>query len=195
MAQQIQRVEPQLCMRRIGFDDLPEIEVPDGYLVRTSREGDGLHWARILRESFVEDSFDEARFEREMRQHPAYRPDRIFLVCAPDGLPCATASAYRLDAYGPNAGCLHYVGVCPAHVGRRLGYAVSLAVLHKFRSEGLQMAVLQTDDFRLAAVKTYLRLGFSPLIVHESQPARWHAVFARLGLSALQEYACWNPNV
>jgi mycothiol synthase len=175
-------------MRRPTLEGLPEIELPPGYTIRTSQDGDGLHWARIIRESFADDRFDVLRFERDMKCHPAYRPDRIFFVCAPDRLPCGTASAYRQEYFGPDAGYLHYVGVCPAYAGKGLGAAVSLAALGKFRSEGLKIAVLQTDDFRLPAIKTYLRLGFSPMIIDKDHPARWDVVFAGLGLSGPCEY-------
>lgn len=171
---------PQLCMIRRRLDDLPVVELPEGYAIRTYRDGDGKHWAGILRESFKDDSFDEARFDREMKAHPAFRPDRIFFVCSSDGSPCGTASAYRQESFGNNTGYLHYVAVCPAHAGKRLGTAVSIAVLNKFRSEGFSSAVLQTDDFRLAAIRTYLRLGFTPLMNHESHPGRWDIVLGKL---------------
>ncbi|MEI7437812.1 MAG: GNAT family N-acetyltransferase [bacterium] len=175
-------------MKRRHLDGLPGIELPPGYTIRTSQDGDGPHWARIIRESFTNDTFDASSFESVMKTHPAYQPDRIFFACGPDGVPCGTASAYRGEAYGADTGYVHYVGVCPAQVGKKLGAALSLAVLHKFRAEGLQSAVLQTDDFRLPAIKTYLRLGFSPMIVHENQPARWARVFERTGLSAPADY-------
>ncbi len=169
-------------MRRPTLDELPDMVLPPGYTMRASHAGDGLHWARIIRESFKDISYDEASFDRIMKSHPAYQADRIFFVCAPDGTPCATASAYRQGAYGPEVGYLHYVGVSPAHLGQKLGAIVSLMVLRKFRSEGLKGAVLQTDDFRLPAIRTYVKLGFSPLIVHENQPTRWATVFTKLGV-------------
>ncbi len=185
MAKTAQNVAPQLCMQRQTLEGLPEIALPPGYTIRTSRDGDGLHWGRIISEAFDNVGFDEARFERDMKGHPAYLPERIFFVCAPDGQPCATASAYRQGSYGAGMGYLHYVGVCPAQRGKQLGAIASLMVLRKFRDEGLKGAVLQTDDFRLAAIRTYLRLGFAPLIVHENQPARWSVVFEQLGLPLL----------
>lgn len=184
MSQDIPHFTPQLCMWRRSLNGLPDIALPEGYTIRASRAGDGTHWARIMRESFQDDRFDEARFQRDMVEHPAYRPERIFFVCAADGVPCGTASAYRQTAYGPDSGYLHYVGVCPAHAGKGLGAAISLRVLQQFRAEGLRDAVLQTDDFRLPAIKTYLTLGFVPMIIHVNQPARWATVFAKLGLSS-----------
>ena len=181
-------LEPQLCMRRSSLGGLGQVVPPVGYSIRTSRDGDAAHWARIVRESFEEDGYTAAYFESRMKGDEAYRPDRVFFVCAPDGPPCATASAYRRDSFGPHTGYLHYVAVCPEHAGRKLGFAVSLAVLHKFRAEQLSCAVLQTDDFRLPAVKTYLRLGFVPSIVHDNQPARWAAVYVQLGIAPPPRY-------
>jgi mycothiol synthase len=172
---------PQLCMQRDDLEHLPEIELPPGYSLRTSQPGDGVHWAAIMNEAFRGDRTEES-FVHAMVEHPAYRPDRIFFACDPAGLPCATASAYRHQRWGPEVGYVHFVATRPSQAGQRLGYAVSLAVLHKFREEGCRAAVLETDDFRLGGIKTYLRLGFHPLLVHESQPERWRRIFAVLGI-------------
>jgi mycothiol synthase len=40
----------------------------------------------------------------------------------------------------------------------------------------LDVAVLETDDWRLAAIRTYLRLGFEPDPVEEEHAARWRRV-------------------
>ncbi len=74
------------------------------------------------------------------------------------------------------------VGARTHHMGKRLGYWVTLATLYHFVEEELTDAVLQTDDFRLPAIKTYLNLGFEPLLVHENQPDRWREVFRTLAM-------------
>ncbi len=175
-------------MKRTGLDDLPNVVLPSGYMLRSSQPGDGPHWARIINEAFGGLDWDESNFESGMVQHPAYSPDRIFFVCDPDGIPCATASAYRQKRFGPDVGYIHFVAVRPAHAGKKIGHFVSLAVLHKFREEGLDCAALDTDDFRLPALKTYLRLGFHPLIVHENQPERWNRVCSQLDISPPEQY-------
>ncbi len=177
------RLLPQLVMKRDHLRDLPPISLAAGYTLRTSEEGDGAHWVRILNEAFG-GARTAADFVATMVNDPAYRADRIFFVCDPDGVPCATASAYRHGDWGPQTGMLHYVATCPAHTGKRLGMAVSVAVLHQFAAEGCADAMLQTDDFRLPAVLTYLRLGFHPHIIHENQPARWRTVLAELNWPA-----------
>ena len=74
-------------------------------------------------------------------------PDRIIFARGPDGAPCGTASAWRMSGR-EEIGGVHMVAVAPAHKGKGLGRAVTLAVLHKFRDEGLSAAELLTDDHR-----------------------------------------------
>lgn len=189
MTESTERIEPQLCMIRPDLDRLPAVELPKGYSIRTSRSGDDAHWARILGRAFDDvDTWPVEKFHDVMVDDPAWRADRIFFVCDAGRTPCATAAAYLTKRWGPNAGYVHYVAVSPDHRGKRLGYVVSLACLHKFRAEGCDRAVLQTDDFRLPAIRTYLRLDFRPLVIHPNQPARWDAVFERLGLKAPPTY-------
>jgi len=69
----------------------------------------------------------------------------------------------------------------PAHRGRRLGFWACLAALHRFAEEGREAALLLTDDFRLPAIRTYLRLGFRPVYTYESHMERWGKVFSELG--------------
>ncbi len=168
-------------MKRRPLERLPEVSLPPGYFLRSHMPGDAAHWVAIINRAFGTTGWTPDRFRDGMTGSPFYQPGRILFVCAPDGVPCATASAFRHDAFGERTGYLHMVGVRPDYAGLRLGYAVSLAALHRFRCEGCEEAVLHTDDHRLAALKTYLRLGFEPCIVHENQPARWAAVRRALG--------------
>ena len=45
--------------------------------------------------------------------------------------------------------------------------------------------MLDTDDFRMAAIKTYLNLGFVPVYVEEGQPKRWSDIFEQLGIPSM----------
>ena len=176
---------PQLHMLRPHLLDLPAFALPEGYGVRTFLPGDGAHWERIIAESFNADPASLS-FETTMRHAPAFRPERIFFITCGDE-PVATASAYYHPEFMPDAGMVHYVGVLNGHAGKRLGYMAVLATLEQMAREGRRRAWLSTDDFRLPAIKTYLNLGFEPLLIHENQRERWPAVFAKLGLPELAE--------
>jgi mycothiol synthase len=182
MTQSTNQHSPQLVMRRGSLDSLPAVELPEGYSLRHFREGDQAAWDRIMAETFGPDP-DDGRFERDMRKDEQFRPERVLLITQGDD-PAASASAWVRGQYGPGTGYLHMVGTRPSHQGKRLGYLVSLAALHHLVEEGFRSAVLQTDDFRIPAIKTYLRLDFEPMLVHENQRQRWRDIFETLGKGA-----------
>jgi mycothiol synthase len=99
--------------------------------------------------------------------------------------PVATASAWYMKQYGLNTGYLHMVGVSPEHQGKHLGYWASIAVLHQFVKENRDSAVLQTDDYRLSAIRTYLRMEFEPVIFHENLRERWRNILKDIDRSDL----------
>ena len=175
-----ERQMPMLCMVRPDLQNLEPLQFPDGYSLRCFAAGDDAAWEAIIAESFGrEDNPD--RFDARMRTDPAFMPERVLFIVW-EGEPVATASAWHMAKYGPETGYIHMVGVRPGHQGRRLGYLINLAALHRFVSEGRTRALLETDDYRLPAIKTYLNLGFEPLLVHENQRERWRKVFVALGL-------------
>lgn len=167
--------KPPVCMRH-DLASLAPLDIPDGHVLRGERPGDDAHWARIMLAAFGGGDWTPERYRAEILDHPAYRPERVLFIIAPDGTPCATASAFRDDRFGADAGYVHHVGRDPGHGGRRLGYFVTLAVLHMFRDDGCPAAFLETQDPLLPALHTYFRLGFEPLVVHENHPERWDRI-------------------
>jgi ribosomal protein S18 acetylase RimI-like enzyme len=82
-------------------------------------------------------------------------------------------------------GNVHMVCALPAHRGRGLGRLVTLAVLRYLHRRGYRSADLTTDDFRLAAIKSYLGLGLVPIYLTDAErlddhEARWSAIFTAL---------------
>lgn len=177
--------KPQLKMLRPDLDGLPEIRLPEGYSVRSYLPGDSQAWSNIIGESFKKTAAD-FDFDKIMRSDPAFRERRIWFIIF-EGNPVATASAFIQPGFMRLAGMIHYVGALAGHEGKKLGYWVTLAALRCMSAEGWGRAWLATDDFRLPAIKTYLNLGFVPLLVDEGQRARWRNVFAELKLPAASE--------
>lgn len=172
------RLEPQLVMRRADLLHLPDVRLPDACSLRCYRGGDERAWNTIVTESFGAEP-GEYDFETSIRARRPFVGERVFFVeCA--GEPAATASAMREGPTERRRGYLHMVAVRPAHRGRRLGYAVSLAALRRMAAEGAADVILRTDDFRIPAIRTYLRLGFEPVLVHGNQRRRWRAVFGAM---------------
>ena len=171
---------PQLEMRLTSLDLLPELEVAEGYMLRTYREGDLAAWGRLIAEC-IGGQYDEAACrESLMMDTPRFAPEDVFFV-EKEGEVVGTACALRKHAAGEGPGYLHMVAVDPAHRGRHLGRVLAAAALRQFRDLGYRDVVLQTDDFRLPAIRTYLGLGFAPVPTHDSHAARWREVCEKLG--------------
>ncbi|MDQ4100031.1 MAG: GNAT family N-acetyltransferase [Chloroflexota bacterium] len=98
--------------------------------------------------------------------------------------PVATASSRWLPHLYPGSGYVHWVGTHPDHERRGLGLALMSRLLQDFRERDYRDAVLETDDFRLPAIKTYLRCGFLPVydVSGEDHRNRWAAIFPRIFL-------------
>ncbi|HZO87655.1 MAG TPA: GNAT family N-acetyltransferase [Chthonomonadaceae bacterium] len=167
----------QLAMRRPNLEGLPEIpSLPPGYTLRARREGDLEGLAALLQRAFPETEWTPARAHAELVTDPDVKQTFVILFA---GQPVATASAL-VPARSPEVGTIHWVGVDPAHRGQRLGYLISLAVLNEFVRLGCTSAQLLTDDHRLPAIKTYLKLGFVPELRGESHGERWARITALL---------------
>ena len=176
--------QPQFEMKCESFDNLPAQNIPEGYELQVFQPGDEHHYVNIIRESFGGDNHD---YETEVIKHVNYIPDGTFLIFhTENGASEAVATATAIIDPSPENkyGYLHMVGAFGGHKGKRLGYEVSLACLLKMQAAGKTGCTLKTDDFRLPAIVTYLKLGFAPDIKHENQVERWRQVMAQIGRHA-----------
>jgi mycothiol synthase len=171
---------PQLEMRLASLDGLPEIEVAEGYRLRTYQEGDLTAWGRLISEC-IGGQYDEAACRESLLMGtPQFSPEDLFFA-ERDGEPVGTTCALRKYLPGEGPGHLHMVAVTAAHRGHHLGRALIVAALRRFGELGYRGVILSTDDFRLPAIRTYLDLGFEPVLSHESHAERWRLVRAKLG--------------
>jgi len=168
---------PQLLMRR-SLAGLPPLNPESGCRVRPLGPGEEEALTRVLQSAFPERAWTVEWVRSALTQAPDV--EAVYVVEL-DGRIVGTASARRVPDRFPGEGYLHWVGVDPGAQGRGLGRLATLRVLHHFRDAGVASVVLETDDFRLPAIRSYLALGFAPQPVHESHPARWRAVLEALG--------------
>lgn len=171
----------QLRMVRHNLKNLPNIELPTDYCLRTYRDGDEIHWANIISDSFGGRKRTAADTHQEITGREVFDPNGLFFITHQE-TPVGTACAWKQSIDESDIGYVHMVGVLSEHTGQKLGKWISLAVLYYFREHGFTCAILDTDDFRLPALKTYLNLGFVPVYVDRTQPKRWEAIYNQLGL-------------
>lgn len=168
--------QPQLIMLHPDLNKLIEAELPEPYKIRCENSlSDHKAWERIITESFRE------KFSYSiMTDDKFYKPERVLFVTDANDVPVATAASWDSDDYPDDYAVMHMVGVLPEHSGHRLGLHVSLAAMKQAKKEGFARMVLRTDDFRIPAIKTYLRLGYMPAITHESYIERWTDIFIKI---------------
>jgi len=81
----------------------------------------------------------------------------------------------------PFGGELGWLASDPAHRGRGLGLAVSAAVTQRLIEAGYRNIHLYTEHWRLAALKTYLKLGYVPFLYLPEMPERWRVICEKVG--------------
>ena len=172
-----------LVMRRPDLENLPAVpEMPEGYTLRPYEESDLDSLAGLLQTAFDDAQWTPERVRETLAESPEVK---AVYVIGYGGQAVATASARLVPEVFPGSGYLHWVAVSPAHRGKHLGYAVTLAVLHEFVRLGCKDAVLETQDDRLAAIRVYRSVGFVPEHIHETHPERWGKIadlLAAIGL-------------
>lgn len=162
-----------------GLSQVSEMIAPEGYEIRPLRKGDESGHIRVMHEAGFS-NWDEAQLVEW--QGKLALPDGIFVaVHKESGQIVATAMAsHRPTELHPSGGELGWVAASPDHAGKGLGKAVSVAALRRFVQAGYRCVYLLTDDHRLAAIKTYLRLGFLPFLFAPDMEPRWRAVCEEL---------------
>ena len=153
--------------------------LPVGYEIVNYSDGLEGEWLAIINASF-DKQFTIDDWQRLILEREGYRPDRVFFVREKSsGVICATASAVR--GGGAEHGYLHFVGVRPDWAGRKLGFYASCAATESFRADRCTDAALNTDSHRLAALKTYLRIGYRPEPRHEAHAEIWARALDEIG--------------
>jgi mycothiol synthase len=156
----------------------PVPRLPAGYALRLYRPGDEPAFYHVM---------DRAGFTgwNDQRLRPwllRILPDSWFMVVhQADATVVATAMAlHDASDLHPFGGELGWVAADPAHAGKGLGLAVCAAVTARLIAAGYRDIHLYTEHWRLAALKTYLKLGYLPFLYLPEMAERWRAICALL---------------
>ena len=173
-------MEDQLRMVRHSLEKLPRLQCPDGYHIRTYQNGDEAHWAQIMDTAFVDKGRTAQDTYANVINQPNFDPDGFCFVVHKD-IPIGTACAWNRHLRGKPIGYIDMLAVLPEHTGHKLGKWLTVFLLYYFKAQHVSSVMLDTDDFRLPAIKNYLNLGFVPVYVRENHVLRWRNIFEKLG--------------
>lgn len=133
-------------------------------------------WLDIIRFMWKEEKteIDASYYQRFMLDRSDY-DDRLCFFFSIDNVPVATLTI--ICNHDTKEGRIHMVGCKPECRGHGVGTIMAKFAVYILKKEGMQRAALVTDDWRIPAIKTYLKTGFVPDM--ESEPdyyERWNKV-------------------
>jgi len=173
--QQLQMIWPQARLK-----DPPVWTMPDGYALRTYRPGDEKAHVRLMKGAGFSE-WSETALDGALQK---CLPGGFFLIvhAADESLVATAMALHNPSERHPLGGELGWVAADSEHKGKGLGYCVCAAATARFLDAGYSDLYLRTDDFRLPAIKTYLKLGWIPFLFAPDMDERWRSVCRQLGL-------------
>lgn len=117
-------------------------------------------------------------YDKAMLSYTHYREDQCYFLTV-EGVPAATITVICDEAQ--KKGYIHMVASKPEYRGRGLGHLLNDVAVQVLKDTGMQTAYLTTDDWRIPAIKTYLKAGFVPDL--DSEPdykERWQKIYETL---------------
>lgn len=154
----------------------PAVLLPLGYRLRTYRRGDETHFYEVMEVAGWPGWGEEKLQPWRSRILPE---GWLMAVHQESGQIVATAMALRSEVYD-SGGELGWLAGDPAHRGKGLGRAVAAAVTARFVEAGCYPIHLFTEDWRLAAIKIYLKLGYLPYLYVSEMRRRWQEICRQL---------------
>ncbi len=168
----------QMVWPKERLDSPPVPELPAGYELRPYRDRDADQYIALMTKAGFK-GWSRGSVKDLQRR---VLPDGFFLVAYKrTGKIVATAVAVHSPSeLHPYGGELGWVAADPRHKGKGLGMAVSAAATARLVSAGYRNVYLLTDDWRLPALKSYLKLGYEPLLFRDDMAERWRSICRKL---------------
>ena len=168
----------QLIMRwKNDGKDAKIPEIPEDVLLEIfpNIKNAEFEWCEIVKhmeqDKPLEINDEKEFFNRMMKPYPYFEENKCFFLLVNE-TPAATVTV--ICNREKKEGYIHMVSCKPQFRGRGLGTLLNDIALFTLKNEGMKTAYLTTDDWRVPAIKSYLRAGFSPdLETHVDFKMRW----------------------
>jgi mycothiol synthase len=157
-------------------EHLPCSDLPEPYRLRCYAPGEEAVWLELLNACGEFATWTPQRLADEVLA--TLLPGGGLFVSHGDQL-VGCASVCRMEQYQPYA-MLMYVALLPEQRGRGLGQALLREILRLTQRDGFPGLLLHTESHRLAAVRSYLQMGFLPQLgPGAAGPRLWSEVLRR----------------
>jgi mycothiol synthase len=168
------RSDLEMVWTESKFASLPYLSIPDGYEMRIYKSGDEQAYFDLMGHAGFK-GWNDREFAKYLKK---VLPDGFFILFhLSSGEMAATAMALHnpteLHPFGASLSC---VAADPIHQGKGLGFVVSAAVTRRILSCGYKEIYLETEDWRLPAIKTYLKMGWEPFFYQGDMLLRWKGI-------------------
>ena len=156
----------ELLLER-DLEQIPQIELPEGYRFVFYKQGDRDTWIDIEKSAKEFVSYEQglASWNKYYENSQEELPVRMVFIENSAGEKVATATAFY-DIYGRDKsgdGWLHWVAVRREYQGKGLAKPLIAYVLNVMRELGYKHAKIPTQTNTWLACKIYLDFGFMPL--------------------------------
>jgi predicted N-acetyltransferase YhbS len=143
--------------REYVIDDVPEPELPDGFVIKSVQEEDDVEKRRRAKaiafgSGYAPSQWAPAEVYAQIQQAPDYRKDLDLFIVAPDG-EYASFCTIWMDPVNRYAN-FEPVGTQPAYQGKGLGRALLMEGLRRMAASGA------TRSFMDSGIDFYRKIGF-----------------------------------
>ena len=158
-----------------------EPEIPKDIVLKTyyDIENAEYEWCEIVKymeqDKPLEKTDSEEFFSRMMNPYPCFEQDKCFFLQVNDTL---AATITIICDYEKAEGYVHMVACKPEFRGKGLGTLLNKIALFTLKTEGMKTAYLTTDDWRIPAIRSYLKAGFfADTKTHDDFKQRWDKIY------------------
>ncbi|MBQ5821341.1 MAG: GNAT family N-acetyltransferase [Clostridia bacterium] len=151
----------------------PRYTMPEGFFIRSYRDGDEKAWADIALEQFDLESFDAAMklYHEVFDEHPEWMDCALYAVEEKTGEIAAILTLWEGGIFDAPYKKIHWVATREKYQGRGIISAMmtyAMDLYHERKAEGY--CLLQTGTWNWQAIRIYKKFGFEAWLGADPEP-------------------------
>lgn len=180
----------QLKMYWFPGSPIEEFELPEGYSFSNYKDEKDIDaWIEICKNGLCSDDYEEARkcWQGAIADRaPDLDPYTDLFFLDYNGEHIGTITSFLMS--DENVGDVHMVSIRSDFRGKGLGKYMNSVALKHIAAKNPKFVQLTTDEWRKAAVRSYLRIGFKPVKYDHGMKKRWVAELEEIGVDSVDMY-------